>query len=424
MAKQVKSMRRPFPSAGYFPAVLHSELGTDKKLLAEAVKHRLVIPVRKVLRQINANRISGGKKPLSADDVKNVFLVPIRIPWNLKGEHSASARRSALIWGRSDYAYTPKRALVLKGFGNTSRVLPRTERLPRDAFVPPLEQDETVAVPIHSAYYDRLRGGLRLSTIDFVRRKTDALRAEYAKAIKEGDPVALYAFRSGITDLPIPRHIAAFQPLEIPVSTFEGKRRLRAKPAHLPKDERQNWRIWLYAAPHPHRLREYRKTRSEPNPDYRAILRANGIKVKGTKLFLAGKPVTSENAFRHVATRHAVLCALMVHLLNHRLNLSANSLGSERFTVFTDHNTGPGAFFDFENVSPGSLVSYGRDLVHAKETIAAVEKALIETVSLGRKMQLGESIKYSLSSGERITYAQLFDKLILEGKQYADSLKR
>ena len=82
------------------------------------------------------------------------------------------------------------------------------------------------------------------------------------------------------------------------------------------------------------------------------------------------------------------------------------------------------ALFDFENVSTSSSVSYGRDLVHAKETIAAVEKALIETVSLGRKTQLGESIKSSLSSGERITYAQLFDKLILEGKQYADSLKR
>ena len=82
-----------------------------------------------------------------------------------------------------------------------------------------------------------------------------------------------------------------------------------------------------------------------------------------------------------LAERHAVLSALLVHLLNNRLGHSFTSLGVG--SIFRHHNTGPAAFFDLDTIVPKTTNTYGKDIHGGAEMIEQGMHNLVLTAYLG-----------------------------------------
>jgi len=340
---------KPFATARLVPALLDEGLGFDQKALDEAVRLRLVVPAKRFEKTIDRVRARQGKRRLNEDEKRRLYFIPIRYAGATDEQRNRErSRRSDFIWGRSDYLQTES-GWLLKGLGSNKGASP--PNTPGSAWYSRsslwAERPEQGARDIEREF----RGGHARRTVARVTGLLARLRQEYKAALREGDPVALHAKKNGIDDLPIPSHVAAFRPLEVPVAKFVGysplKRERTRASRILPPYFAREWRVWLYRMPHPTRFQEMQ---SFAQIDYDRLLGHFGIEEKGGRLYAGGKSITRTRALEAVFERHLAARALLVHLANNRLGISlTDAIGN---TVFSDHNMGPAAFFDFDTASP------------------------------------------------------------------------
>ncbi len=362
--------RRAFPSARLVPARLDRSVEVDENALREAIANRLVIPASSRMTVINTNRKKRGLKPVQKKDIEGVYFVPMRNPGAETAEQYLDVgRRKSNFWGRSDFVIRKGKAFIFKGIGMPPSTLDEEMRFQGKV----KGTRGRVRIPIRYESYreepeQRLRGGLSSSSLSYTTHWLHEIHDEYARALAEKDPVALFAQKAGIRELPIPKQVAAFEPLELPGFDTRESKRVRVplsdmNALYLPVALARNIRLWLYTTPHPYRNAELQN----PRPDQtNAVLSA--FHIPGEPL-VTQESLTPEQATK-LATNHAIRAALLLHLVDHRLNRSltqtvhSRTVGPGIMSVFDakGYNNGPGVFFDFDTISPKTRKSYEDDM--------------------------------------------------------------
>ncbi len=396
-------------------AKIDRQPGVNERQLEDLVNARIIHPAKKRLSFINKARRKGELEPVTEEQLKDVYLIPVR--W--AGQPSLNTEqllgihhRATGLWGRSDFVHHKGHFILAKGIG----VTPASARMQEVTGLPE-QLGSTQFGPSQTYHYSLFhhklgndiaeqdfRGGMTQQSVDSTTAWLKFVRDEYKKAIDEKDPVALYAKKHGIGDLPIPEHIVSFKPFEAPVA-LDGVKRLRDSTFEQFGQHAQDWRVWFYKSPHPHRL--YELSRPTYPVDIPAIMAPAGIKLTKKGLTQGGEKISPEKAADVITRRHTISLALLVHLVSHRLNAS---FGNEYGSVLSGSNPGPEHFPDWDTVEEKSdpkewQKAYKEDLVDAKNTIRQTGKYM--------GLKLGAE-RFPVSEN-----LQLFGSLVRKGRRYA-----
>ncbi len=359
------SVRTRFPTARMVFAEVDQNFPVNREELDQAVTLRIISPALNHKRLFNSLRKQRNEDPLEDHELKNYYLIPMRYQGASKEEVLKSdSINPHSLWGRSMHyqdteSKVSKRAFVFKGSALPSRG----------------ETDDSIPLPIYEDVSDetpetRLRGGARKGTLKISVDHFNELSDEYKKALIEGDPVALAANKIGITDLPIPRPVAVFKILGLPI--LKEKKLVRSKDfSHISQDLLQQLRSFLYTVPHPHRNLEIEKWPKAVNLN--AILTGSYLEKKGQRFFIQDRELSRKDAADYLLTRHAIVAALMVHLANNRMG---ESLSTPLGSPFNTPNSGVGTFNDLDFKFKRTDLTYFRDKLFAIGSIRQTNQAL------------------------------------------------
>ncbi|GEM_PF-4745518 len=425
-ARTVPSFLKQRPSSRLALARLDRSMPVNEEKLLEAVRSKVAIPAVSRINFINGHRTRQGLGRVSAEDLRDLFFIPIRFPGAYRQERRLNKSvRSSTLWNRSEF-FTPSGTFIYKGVG-TSPTARRMREIISEARNEAPQQaptrgfgavitNERTQVPEHQFW-----GGLRKGAVLEVLENINTIQNEYRKAILQRDPVALEARQAGFETLPLPEHIGAFEPLQVPAITLYDLERLGKKRTplrirriakdcliNLSKKSKDQWRVWLYAAPHANRTLELAEAKPRP---FKQFLASHSVTIGRTQAYLGGKPVAPAKAEQHIMDRHVKSTAAVIHIANHRLgwSLSGGVMGS----VLSPQNTGPGGHFDWDTVETATREKYREDIRVARQNIR------MSRVGVGRpffrmKIALAESMD---DAGKDITIP-LTDIFTLEKKEH------
>ncbi len=406
---------KKFHGTRWVYAKIDRQPGVNESHLEDLVKARIIHPAKKRLSIINKARRAKKLKLVTQEQLKDVYLIPVR--WagqpSLETERILGIHhRASGLWGRSDFVHHKGHFILAKGIGvpPASAKMQELPEFPKQFGSTQMLPSETYH---YSLYHHKVgndiaeqdfRGGMTRQSVDSTTSWLKLVRDEYQKAIQEKDPVALYAKKHGIVDLPIPDHIVSFKPFEAPVA-LDGTKRIRDTTFEQFGQHAEDWRVWFYKSPHPHRL--YELSRPTYPVDIPAIMAPAGIELTKKGLTQGGEKITPDKATDVITRRHTLSLALLVHLVSHRLNAS---FGNDFGSVLTGSNPGPDHFPDWDTVEEKSdpkewQTAYKDDLVDAKNTIRQTGKYM--GLKLGAdRFPISENLK-------------LFRKLVRKGRMYA-----